>query len=92
MWLQPCVYGCARLLFPDMHGCAQRDLNVAHACARLSGTSRKSTYQKVVLVEFVFKGTVQCKRPPSQFWANQKMLAPHQAKHHELQVLHRVHQ
>ena len=55
MWLQPCVYGCARLLSADMRGCAQQDLKVAHSCARLS-TSGKSTYQKVVLVKFLLKG------------------------------------
>ena len=86
MWLQPCVYGCARLLSADMRGCAQRDLKVVHGCARLS-TSGKSTYQKVVLVKFLLKGTMRRKRPPLNSRPTQKMLAAHKAKHYELQVL-----
>ena len=56
VWLQPCVYGCARLLSPDMQGCARRDLKVAHACARLSSTSTGPTSGRKCYITPAFSG------------------------------------
>ena len=55
-------------------GCARQDLSMAHVCAQLSSTSGSMEEKKVVLVEFLSEGTMYCKRPPGQFWANLKKL------------------
>ena len=54
--------------------------------------ARLRTVALLVLVVFLFKGTVCLPRPPGQFRANICTLAPHQAEHQSLQILQRVHQ
>jgi hypothetical protein len=68
LWLEACVYACARLLSMAMHAYARLHPNTPHACVRLgSGTPRWtscivmhrfSAEKKLVLVEFLSKSTV----------------------------------
>ena len=54
--------------------------------------ARLRTVALLVLVVFLFNGTVCLPRPPGHFRANICTLAPHQAEHQSLQILQRVHQ
>ena len=53
--------------------------------------ARLRTVALLVLV-FLFKGTVCLPRSPGHFRANICTLAPHQAEHQSLQILQRIHQ